>query len=72
MLPIFFERENIKKGGWAVSDLRTWMNQTLFSGLSNVWKQIINPVIVEEKELLKQREEKKLLLLLTIFTFLLS
>ena len=44
---IFNERgEGRKQGGWKETDLRMWMNNKLFSGVSLIWQQIISKVTV--------------------------
>lgn len=38
---------NTSFGGWKDSDLRTWLNQKVFAGLSIQWQQIIQPVVIK-------------------------
>lgn len=38
---------SLNTGGWAVSELRTWMNDTLFAALPTELQQAIKPVIKE-------------------------
>lgn len=34
-------------GGWGITDLRTWMNEKLFAGISLHWKQIIQESVIK-------------------------
>lgn len=35
------------KGGWDVSQLRSWLNNKVFAGLSLPWQQLITPVVIK-------------------------
>lgn len=38
---------SVQPGGWANTQLRTWMNSKLFNGLSITWKQILREVVIK-------------------------
>ena len=43
--PVKFDaNRNIYDGGWDTSDLREWLNNKVFAGISLPWQQIIKPV----------------------------
>jgi hypothetical protein len=43
---IYPNTSSVKTGGWKETDLRTWMNSKLFSGVSVLWRQILSPVVI--------------------------
>lgn len=39
-----------KKGGWALSDMRKWVNEKVFIGLPIIWQQILREVMIKSMQ----------------------